>query len=466
MVVTPWPLLFLAQSIMKMQRRPSTLHYYIVAIALVIGGLSSLVAMCHRLAPALQALHGIKLNKGGQTKSRSNDSPLLDSLIHTSAELTRVAANPEYELQIIYTQINRNAQNQPSFIPHTYQLNSRQYFNPASLVKLPVAALALEKLNNLNKPGVHRGTIMATGAAWRCQTPVRFAAPADSDRVTTVGNYIKRMLLVSDNLAYNRLYEFLGQRPLNDRLAQLGYSNSRITRRFAPCDTTANRYTNPVSFHTKQGHTLYEELAKYNPIPYTSPLGRVLKGRAYQVGRRVIRKPYDFTAANHLPLADVTAILQSILFPASVPQSQQFNLSPSDCAFLRWYLHATPHQSGFRPYSSSQYFDAYKKYLYYGRRPDLPHQPALRIYNIVGMSHGYLSDVAYFADSLHQSEFMLSAVLYVNKDGIINDGAYEYESIALPFLAQLGRLVYQYEAQRSRQFQPNLVEFFAPELVR
>ena len=54
------------------------------------------------------------------------------------------------------------------------------------------------------------------------------------------------------------------------------------------------------------------------------------------------------------------------------------------------------------------------------------------------MSHGYLADVAYFADSLHQSEFMLSAVLYVNHDGVINDGTYDYDTIGLPFLALLG----------------------------
>lgn len=82
------------------------------------------------------------------------------------------------------------------------------------------------------------------------------------------------------------------------------------------------------------------------------------------------------------------------------------------------------------------------------------------------MSHGYLADVAYFADSLHQSEFLLSAVLYVNQDGIINDGAYEYDSIGLPFLAQLGHRIQQYESQRPRQYRPNLTEFFAPESIR
>ena len=395
-----------------------------------------------------------------------SESPLLDSLLHTSPLLSRIADNPEYELQIIYTQIDRDAQNRPTFTPYTFHLNPRQYFNPASLVKLPVVALSLEKLNDLNKPGITRRTIMATGTAYRCQTPVPFAAPADSDQTATVGNYIKRMLLVSDNVAYNRLYEFLGQRPLNERLAQIGHPNVRITRRFAPCDTTANRYTNPLSFHTLQGDTLYKEAAKFNSISYISPLGRVLKGRAYQAGRRVIPEPYDFTTANHLPLSDITAFLQSILFPESVPKTQRFRLTSTDYAFLRRYLHATPHESGFHSYAPSGYFDAYKKYLYYGRNPEILHQSALRIYNIVGMSHGYLADIAYFADSLHQSEFMLSAVLYVNQDGIINDGAYEYDSIGQPFLAQLGHVIQQFEAQRPRRRRPNLTEFFTSEPIR
>jgi hypothetical protein len=437
------------------QSRPF-LHHIIGAFFLL--AITTLAASS-RLAPHF---HG---REGQVGKLTPADSPLLDSLIQANPLLKRVATNPQYELQIIYTQINRDAQNRPTFIPHTYHLNPQQYFNPASLVKLPVVALSLEKLNDLNKPGVTRRTIMATSTAYRCQTPVPFAAPADSDRTATVGNYIKRMLLVSDNLAYNRLYEFLGQRPLNERLQKLGYPNARITRRFAPCDTAANRHTNPISFHTPQGDTLYKQPAQYNPIAYRSPLGRVLKGRAHQVGTRIIREPYDFTTANHLPLPDITSLLQSILFPESVPAAQRLHLTPTDYAFLRRYLHATPHESGFHLYTPARYFDAYKKYLYYGRNPEIPYQSTLHIYNIVGMSHGFLADIAYFADSLHQTEFFLSAVLYINQDGIINDGAYEYDSIGQPFLAQLGRQIQQYESQHPHQYRPNLTEFFILEPI-
>ncbi|RZL15827.1 MAG: hypothetical protein EOO62_02920, partial [Hymenobacter sp.] len=78
------------------------------------------------------------------------DSPLLDSLLRTNPALTKVLSHPAtYQLQLIYTQINRDAHNVPHFTQHTYHLNPRQYFNPASLVKLPVALLALEKLHTL-----------------------------------------------------------------------------------------------------------------------------------------------------------------------------------------------------------------------------------------------------------------------------------------------------------------------------
>ncbi|WP_139924646.1 serine hydrolase [Hymenobacter sp. DG01] len=399
---------------------------------------------------------------------RVPNSSLLDSLLHTDSRLTSVVSRAsQYELQIIYTQINRDANQQPHFVQHDFRLDARQYFNPASLVKLPTAALALEKLDQLRRPGLTRRSPMATGVGFRCQTAAPFIASSDSDRINTVGNYIKRMLLVSDNQAYNRLYEFLGQGAINARLSQLGYSNARIVRRFAPCDTTANRHTNPIEFqdpHT--GQISYRQAATLNPLPYTYPIGPIAKGRAHQAGGRIIQRAYDFTTANYLPLQDVTDILKSILFPASVPEHQRFQLTPTDYAFLRYYLHQTPHSSGYSLYKSSSYFDAYKKYLYYGRQRTNPAQSDVHIYNVVGMSHGYLADVAYFADSTRRTEFFLSAVLYVNKDGVINDGVYEYESIGLPFLAALGETIARYESQRPRTTLPILSDVFSPATVR
>lgn len=383
----------------------------------------------------------------------------LDSLLHNTPSLAAVVGRADnYELQVIYTRIDRDVQNQPHFTQYSYRLDERSYFNPASLVKLPVAVLSLQKLNQLRAqaPALTRRSIMATGAAGRCQTAVPFAAPADSDRVASVGNYIKRMLLVSDNQAYNRLYEFLGQQYLHEQLTSLGYPQARITRRFAPCDTAANRCTNPISFHAASGEVILRQPAACNPVNLPNPLGRIRKGRGYYSGGRLVRQPYDFTTANYLPLQVVTDLLRGIIFPESFPPEKRPALTENDLSFLRQYLAATPQGSGFRPYASSEYFSAYKKYLFYGRQKHAQPQPGLRIYNIVGMSHGYLADCAYFTDDQSGAEFMLSAVLYVNADDILNDGQYEYTSVGLPFLAQLGQAVYHLEQQRARPFRVSL----------
>jgi hypothetical protein len=378
----------------------------------------------------------------------------LDSVLHSTPSLAPVVSQADkHELQVIYTRVERDAQNKPKFTQFSYRLDDKAYFNPASLVKLPVAVLALEKLNRLRQqaPTLSRNSIMATGVAGRCQTPVPFAAPADSDRAATVGNYIKGMLLVSDNRSYNRLYEFLGQQYLHKRLAELGYPAVRIVRRFAPCDTAANRCTNPVTFHDAQGSVLFKQAAACNPSPLRHPLGQVVKGQAHYAAGKLVNKPYDFTTANYLSLQTATDFLRTVLFPESASDGHRPRLSTQDYAFLKQYLGSTPEEAQFRLYKAPQYYHSYKKYLYYGRQRQVPIRTGLRIYNVVGMSYGYLADCAYFVDDQSKAEFLLSAVLYVNSDGILNDGSYEYTSVGLPFFVNLGRAILSMEQERPRR---------------
>jgi len=58
-------------------------------------------------------------------------------------------------------------------------------------------------------------------------------------------------------------------------------------------------------------------------------------------------------------------------------------------------------------------------------------------------------------------EFILAATILCNADGVFNDDQYDYEAIGLPFLAKLGRAVYQYELKRERKVQPDLSKFRA-----
>ena len=51
-------------------------------------------------------------------------------------------------------------------------------------------------------------------------------------------------------------------------------------------------------------------------------------------------------------------------------------------------------------------------------------------------------------DEAHGVEFLLSAVLYVNADGVLNDDKYEYDSIGFPFLRDLGCRIHEAECRR------------------
>jgi hypothetical protein len=57
-------------------------------------------------------------------------------------------------------------------------------------------------------------------------------------------------------------------------------------------------------------------------------------------------------------------------------------------------------------------------------------------------------DCAYIQNKKENVEFMLSAVIYTNEDEILNDGKYEYNTIALPFLAEFGRQIYAFELKK------------------
>jgi hypothetical protein len=77
----------------------------------------------------------------------------------------------------------------------------------------------------------------------------------------------------------------------------------------------------------------------------------------------------------------------------------------------------------------------------------------------VGWAYGFLTDASYVADFKNKVEYMLSATVYVNSDGILNDNKYEYENVGHPFLYQLGQTIYQYELARKRKNAPDLSAF-------
>ena len=67
-----------------------------------------------------------------------------------------------------------------------------------------------------------------------------------------------------------------------------------------------------------------------------------------------------------------------------------------------------------------------------------------------------MTDIAYIADFDKKIEFFLSATIYCNKDEIINDDHYDYDTIGLPFMKNLGEVIYEYETKRIKKVMPDL----------
>ena len=369
-----------------------------------------------------------------------------------------LAKSEEMRIQLIYTQIDRakKEKDKLKLTDHTFNLNAGNYFYPASTVKLPIAILALQKLNELHIRGLDKNTTMITGEDGNGQTEV-INDPSAADGRPTIAQYIKKILLVSDNDAFNRLYEFLGQEYINNSLHKMGYRDVQIIHRLDISLTEEqNRHTNPVSFFDNSGKLIYLKPAEKSKLIYSTRDTKLGKG-FLRVGKR-INEPFDFSKKNLLPLHDLHSILRSIIFPEAVFKEQQFNLTREDYELLRRYMSMMPAESKNPVYTNPDYWDTYVKFLYYGSEPGKA-VPNIRIFNKPGDAYGFLIDAAYIVDFKNNIEFMLSAIIYCNSDGVFNDDKYDYDSIGLPFLKNLGRVIYDYELKRHRKYPADLSTF-------
>ena len=392
------------------------------------------------------------------TSLPEQDENLVESLMKNEPDkFQQILDNRDkLEIQIIYTMIDRDQKNQPTFRSFYFNADSNRYFYPASTVKLPMSLLALEKLNQLRVDGLDKFTPMFHDSIYAGQLAVLKDTTSETG-LPSIEHYIKKILLVSDNDAHNRLYEFLGQKEANRILREKGYDVRLLHRLDRALSPDQNRHTENVRF-VKDGKLVFEQAGLFNEDSIAAP-GFVLKGKGFMKNDSLVQKPFDFTYKNFFHLYDQQLLLRAVLFPESVSEKNRFNLTDEDYRFLHQYMSQLPTETLFPAYyQDTTYRDANCKFLMYGAgRERIPDN--IRIFNKIGNAYGFLIDNAYVIDTENKIEFMLSAVINVNVDEIYNDGEYAYDSIGYPFMKNLGQLVYQYELKRRRKNKPDLSMF-------
>ncbi len=360
--------------------------------------------------------------------ARTEDPDLLKKALASSNPKIRNVMDSlvQYELQIRYTRIDRH-RDSIIFTDYDFQVNDSNYFYPASTVKILTAILTLEKLNETDSLDLY----------------TQFYVEGDSLE-TTFANEISKIFAVSDNEANNRLFEFLGQDRINQRLTNKGITPVRISHRLS----TENAYevtTRPLIVYLNDTTTSWSKPSINRPA-VSLALNRIKKGTAHYEENTLINEPFDFTLKNYYPLSAQNEVLKRIIFPEQFPKDKRFNLSPEQHRFLLKAMYELPKNIG---YDAEEYYDGYCKFFMFGdTRDTIPEY--LKIYNKVGNAYGTITDCAYITDHKNKVEFMLTATILANRNGVFNDNNYEYESIGLPFLAQLGREIYDLEITKKQ----------------
>lgn len=330
-----------------------------------------------------------------------------------------------YQVQIRYTQIDRK-NDSIIFTDYDFQVNDSLYFYPASSVKFPTAVLALEKLNQIDSLNLN----------------TRYYIEGDTIE-STVAKDVSQIFAVSDNLANNRLVEFLGFEAINQNLTNKGISPVRISHRLGYHSDDLR--TKPLIIYLNDSTT---GITKYllDKTPEKLELLNIKKGEGYYENDELIQDSFDFSLKNYYPISSQHNLLKRVIFPQKFNASERFNISTEQREYLLKTMHTVPQKVG---YDANTYYDGYCKFFIYGdTKENIPEH--IKIYNKVGFAYGTLTDCAYIKDTEKNIDFLLTATILVNKDGIFNDDVYEYDEIGIPFLAQLGRDIYNQEVNRKQ----------------
>ena len=352
----------------------------------------------------------------------SQNNALQMTLASNNPKIKRVMDNPkQYEIQIIYTQILRDKKGRVSFKDYTYNLNATNYFCPASTVKFPIAVLALEKLNTIPNTSVN----------------TEFTIAGNPNKIK-FSEEISKVFAVSDNVASTKLLEFIGFDYVNQKMKDKDLFPFRLSHRLSAPDSS-----NPLMKSTtvfKDDNTIEVFPSKLNQTPVALDLNGIKKGIGYlDAEDKLVNEPFDFSKKNYYPLETLHNTLKRIVFPEAFKEKERFKITEKDREFILFSMQNLPKNAGYDP---NEYYDGYCKFFMFGDTKE-EISSNIKIYNKVGNAYGTMTDCAYIVDKENNIEFMLSATILANKNKIFNDNIYEYDTISLPFLGELGRQLYE-----------------------
>jgi hypothetical protein len=184
--------------------------------------------------------------------------------------------------------------------------------------------------------------------------------------------------------------------------------------------------------------------ARTSNLTLTNKAKNMLVGDAFMKGDQLVRTPMDFSGRNGISLVDLQDLLVKLARPDIDLGTPALRLSASHRARLLQAMTKFPRESANPLYAVRDFPDEYSKFLLPGIRRVFPSTvPGDRVESSgkIGRAYGFSVENACVRNPANGRTVFVTAVLYTNADGILNDDKYEYETVADPFFADLGELI-------------------------
>ena len=339
----------------------------------------------------------------------------------------------DYEIQILLTKIDQY-NSRVDFQEYKYQLDDNKYFYPASTIKLPIVVLTLKKINELRSIGSE----ITLKSKITLNYKDDYSELVIRDSITSFQNLIADVFLVSDNSASNILIDFIGYNYFNHEMENAGFDKTYLNHKFNP-----DPYVNSTWQISDLDNNIISSINDNQKIIKADEKTNGLeKGERRYFKGEILEESLNFSEKNRSSITDMHNLIKYIFYPEIFDSTNTFNLNVEDYDFLRyWMSRFTYEDIGEKFIGDENFFETYNKFFIHGDEQSVSNEQ-IRVYNKIGQAYGTSIDNGLIKNYQDNVEFILTATIYTNKNKVINDNLYEYDDLAVPFLAKLSRAIY------------------------
>ena len=339
----------------------------------------------------------------------------------------------DYEIQVLLTKIDQY-NSKVDFQEYKYQLDDNKYFYPASTIKLPIVVLTLKKINELRS----KGSEITLKSKITLNYKDDYSELVIRDSITSFQNLIADVFLVSDNSASNILIDFIGYNYFNDEMENAGFDKTYLNHKFNP-----DPYVNSTWQISDLDNNIISSINDNQKIIKADEKTNGLeKGERRYFKGEILDESLNFSEKNRSSITDMHNLIKYIFYPEIFDSINTFNLNVEDYDFLRyWMSRFTYEDIGEKFIGDENFFETYNKFFIHGDEQSVSNEQ-IRVYNKIGQAYGTSIDNGLIKNYQDNVEFILTATIYTNKNKVINDNLYEYDDLAVPFLAKLSRAIY------------------------